>query len=219
MGPRTSGEISGRCYNFGAMAERLAASRLAAASAGPQYASDSDRASLPARILAYILDSIGLFAFTMLFAALAGLNMLVRSDGGQEGITTADEWTSIAIFLASMPVWLLMMMVLGVRRAQTPGQYILGMRTVREDGGAPGAQRLLGYWLALHPLLYHPMFGGAWLLLAWAALLSEAIFVFSLALAILCFLAPLAGLIFAVIDPQRRAIHDRLAGLKVVRLE
>src|SRR6266498_3317080 len=143
------------------MAERLAASRLAAASAGPQYASDSDRAALAARILAYVLDSIVLFAFTMLFAALAGLNMFVRSDGGQEGITTADEWTSIAVFLAAMPAWLLIMLVLGARRAQTPGQYILGLRIVREDGEAPGVQRLLGYWLALHPLLYHPMFGGA----------------------------------------------------------
>ena len=201
------------------MAERLAASRLAAASAGPHYASDSDRAALPARILAYTLDSVVLFAFTMLFAAFAGLNMFVRSDGGQEGITKADEWTSIAIFLAAMPAWLLLMLVLGIKRGQTPGQYILGLRAVREDGEAPGFLRLLGYWLALHPLLYHPMFGGAWLLLAWAALLSEAIFVFSLALAILCVLAPLAGLIFAAIDPQRRAIHDRLAGLKVVRVE
>ena len=201
------------------MAERLAASRLAAASAGPHYASDSDRAALPARILAYTLDSVVLFAFTMLFAAFAGLNMFVRSDGGQEGITKADEWTSIAIFLEAMPAWLLLMLVLGIKRGQTPGQYILGLRAVREDGEAPGFLRLLGYWLALHPLLYHPMFGGAWLLLAWAALLSEAIFVFSLALAILCVLAPLAGLIFAAIDPQRRAIHDRLAGLKVVRVE
>jgi uncharacterized RDD family membrane protein YckC len=201
------------------MAERLAASRLAAASAGPQYASHSDRAPLSTRILAYVLDSVALFTFAMIFAALAGLNMFVRTDSGQEGITTADEWTSIAIFLAALPLWLIVMLVFGVRRAQTLGQYILGLRSIREDGEAPGLPRLVAYWLALHPLLYHPMFGATWLLLAWATLLSEAIFVFSLALAILCFVAPLAGLVFAVVDPQRRAIHDRLAGIRVVSLE
>jgi hypothetical protein len=63
------------------------------------------------------------------------------------------------------------------------------------------------------------MFGAAWLLLALASLLSELVVVVSLAMALLCFVAPVAALIFTIVDPQRRAIHDRLAGLKVVRLE
>ncbi|HLF08286.1 MAG TPA: RDD family protein [Dehalococcoidia bacterium] len=201
------------------MAERLAASRLATAPAGSNDTTDSDRAGHPSRLLAYLLDSLVLFGFTMLFAALAGLNMFLRSNNGEEAITDADQWTSIAIFLGAMPAWLLAMVWLGLKRGQTPGQYVTGLRVVSEDGSAPSLQRLAAYWLALHPLFFHPMFGAGWVLLAWAALLSEAAFVVSLALALLCFVAPLAGLIFALVDPQRRAIHDRLAGLKVVRLE
>jgi hypothetical protein len=37
-------------------------------------------------------------------------------------------------------------------------------------------------------------------------------------MAMLCLLAPLAGFAFMSIDPDRRAIHDRLANLHVVRL-
>jgi hypothetical protein len=38
-------------------------------------------------------------------------------------------------------------------------------------------------------------------------------------MALLCFLAPLAGLAFMLSDPERRAIHDRLSGLRVQRLQ
>ena len=206
-------------YNSGAMAEQLAASRLAAASAGRPPAIDANRAGLPTRLLAYVLDSIVLFAFTMLFAAMAGGNMYLSTHGGDRAITDSAEWTSIGIFIAAMPAWLILMVVLSVLRGQTPGQFVLGLRIVAEDGSKPSPGRLTVYWLALHPLVFHPMFGGGWVVLAWAALLSQAVFLLSLALAILCFVAPLASLIFAVIDRQHRTIPDRLAGLKVVRLE
>jgi uncharacterized RDD family membrane protein YckC len=201
------------------MAERLAASRLATVPAGPDHATDSDRASVPIRIYAYVLDSFVLFAFTMLFAALAGFSLFVRTDSGQEGITTTDEWLAIGICFAALPVWLVAMVMLETMRGQTLGQYVAGLHVVTEDGSKPGAGRLTAYWLALHPLAFHPMFGAAWLLLALASLLSELVVVVSLAMALLCFVAPVAALIFTIVDPQRRAIHDRLAGLKVVRLE
>ena len=198
------------------MAERLAASRLAAAPSGDDYA---DRSAFPTRLLAYLLDSLVLFVFAMLFAALAGVSMLLNTDGGDQAITATDQWLTIAIFLLAMPAWLLFSLVLGLKRHQTVGQYVLGLRMVDEDGGSPALSRLLGYWLALHPLLFHPLFGLTWLLLAWAALLSEVVFVVSLALAILCLAAPIAGLLLALADPQHRTIHDRLAGIRVVRLE
>jgi uncharacterized RDD family membrane protein YckC len=200
------------------MAERLATTRLAAADSANAFAADPDRAPLSTRLLAYLLDSVVLFAFTMLVAALAGLSMFLRTHGGDQAVTDTDQWLSIAIFLATIPAWLLLNLLLGLKLGQTPGQYVLGLQVVQEDGSAASPQRLLGYWLALHPLFYHPLFGAIWLVLAWAALLSEVVFVFSLALAILCLTAPLAALIHAVVDPQNRAIHDRLAGVKVVRL-
>ena len=47
---------------------------------------------------------------------------------------------------------------------------------------------------------------------------NTALFIGSLAVAILCFVAPVAGLLFALVDPGRRALHDRIAGVKLVRL-
>jgi uncharacterized RDD family membrane protein YckC len=200
------------------MVEPLAASRLAAASVSNGYAALADRAGLTSRILAYLLDSLILFAFTMLFAALSGLAMFLRTNGGEQAITDADQWLSIAIYLAAMPAWLVANLALNQARGQTAGQFVIGLRVLQEDGSRAGRSRLLVYWLALHPLFFHPLFGISWIVLAWAALLSEAAFVLSLAVAILCFAAPVAGLAFALSDSQRRAIHDRLAGIKVVRL-
>jgi uncharacterized RDD family membrane protein YckC len=200
------------------MAKPLEASRLAAAPVGNGYAASPDRAGLPSRLLAYMLDSLVLFAFTMLFAALAGFSMFLRTDGGDQAITETDQWLSIAIYLAAMPAWLLTNLLAGLKRGQTLGQFVIGLRILQEDGTRPSPGRLIAYWFALHPLFFHPMFGAAWLVLAWAALLSEAVFVLSLGVAILCLAAPIAGLLFALADPERRGIHDRLAGIKVVRL-
>jgi uncharacterized RDD family membrane protein YckC len=176
------------------MAERLAASRLAAASAPVRSLDDSDRASLPARSLAYVLDSIVLFGFTMLFAAVAGLNLFLRSNGGEDNITDADQWTTAGLLVLAMPAWLLLNLLLTAARGHTIGQYVMGLRIVREDGRRAGMIRLLAYWLSLHPLLFHPMFGGGWLLLAGLSLLSDAAFILcgALAGAVVC-RCPLRG--------------------------
>jgi uncharacterized RDD family membrane protein YckC len=198
------------------MAERIAASRAAAAQAGP--VADDDRAALPARVLSYVLDSIVLFAFSMLFMALAGLNIFLRSDQGDSGISNADQWTTVAILAMAMPVWLLLNVAIMARKSCTVGQYIVGLQVQREDGGRPGSGRLLAYWLALHPLFFHPFFAGIWVLIAGLSLLSDIAFIACLAMALLCIAAPFAALVFAAVDPQRRTIHDHLAGIKVVRL-
>jgi len=204
------------------MAERLAASGFAAnARTSAGEASDSGRAALGSRVLAYLLDSVVLFGFTMLFAAAAFLNIFIGTDYGEGDLSDATAWTGVAILMATIPAWLALNLLLGIARGQTVGQYVLGLRAVGEDGQAPSGMRLIGYWLALHPLLYHPAFTILWLLFAYTALgLSESTVavVASLALALLCLLAPLGGLVFALADRQRRAIHDRLAGMQVVRV-
>lgn len=180
--------------------------------------SDEDRAGLGARLVAYLLDSVVLFAFTTLFAALASLVILASSDFGAEN--PSDSAFSIfgIVLLATMPAWLLVNVLLLRRRGQTIGQYVMGLKVAMEDGSPPSARNLVVYWLALHPLFFHPMLAGFWLLLAFYALTSDVMFIVSLALALLSLVAPLAALIFALVDPQHRALHDRLAGAKVVHL-
>jgi len=157
----------------------------------------------------------------MLFAAAAFLNIFIGTDYGEGDLSDATAWTGVAILMATIPAWLALNLLLGIARGQTVGQYVLGLRAVGEDGQEPSGMRLIGYWLALHPLLYPPAFTILWLLFAYTALgLSESTVavVASLALALLCLLAPLGGLVFALADRQRRAIHDRLAGMQVVRV-
>jgi uncharacterized RDD family membrane protein YckC len=65
------------------------------------------------------------------------------------------------------------------------------------------------------------MLSGPWLLVGFLGVAlaeNEVILVLALALALLCLVGPLANFVFALFDPQHRALHDRLAGLRVVRL-
>ena len=182
----------------------------------------SEPASLGSRLLAYGLDSVFLFAFTMLFATASFLNIYVHSDSGRDNASDGTIWLSVYMLLLTVPAWFLFNLVLTSRRAHTVGQYVFGLRLETMDQPPLTAKRLAAYWLALHPLLFHPILAGFWLLFAWVAIsLSESdlLFVLGLTLAFLSVLAPLAGLIFALLDRQHRAIHDRLAGVRVCRLD
>jgi uncharacterized RDD family membrane protein YckC len=206
-----------------AMAERLADSgMLASASSNASPIEDDDRASLGARALAFILDSVLLFGFCMAFGAAAFLVIFVGSDTGRNTISDGEEWGFVAFLLATFPAWFAFNVGLMSMRGHTVGQYVIGLRTVRADGGKPSANQVGLYWLALHPVLFHPFLALPWLLFATLGVTfasSEALFVFALAIALLCLVGPLVNIIFVAIDPQRRGVHDRLGGIKVARLQ
>ena len=202
------------------MAERLVAVRRGSAivSSVPL----DQRAGFGARCAAYFIDSLALFGFAALFSAIAFLNIFVHSD---EGRTTASDeaiWNSAVLLILTAPCWALVNILLTTWRKQTVGQFVMGLQMVQDDGEEPGLVRLIVYWLALHPVLFHPVLAGFWVLLAYtAATLSQglAVIVVSLAIAILCLVGPVASLVTALSDPERRGIHDRIAGMVVTRLE
>ena len=204
------------------MAERLAVSRLSVqrkANFAPQA---QEHANLGARVFAYAVDSLVLFAFTMLFVSAAFLNVFFRSDSGRTNPSDAVLWDSVAILMATVPAWLLFNLLLTLRRGQSVGQYIVGLRLVRERGSSPGLLRILVYWLALHPLLFHPLLAAFWIILGLVSVSlaeSQVAFIGSVAVALLCLIAPLAGFLFALGDSERRGIHDWIAGTKLVRIE
>ncbi len=208
------------------MAERLAASRLAATapSAAAFRDDDASRAGLRSRGFAFLLDSLVLLFVTMAFASASGFNLYIGTDSGQGTLSDRTAWESLAILMAAVPMWLVISLVLLTRRGQTVGQYILGLRVVKENGDAAGLVRLLVYCLALHPLFFHPLFTLCWALFAYMAfsLASDAplgVAIFALAAALLCLIGPFVALFSALGDSGRRALHDRIAGLAVVRLE
>jgi uncharacterized RDD family membrane protein YckC len=205
------------------MAERLAAPGIAMESdATTGDATHADHAGAGARVLAYLIDSVVLFCFSIVFIVAAFLVLFLDSERGRDDISDGEGWAVVALLLVSLPAWVLFSVVLCLKRGQTLGQYVLGLTIVEEDGGPPRLRRLTAYWLYLHPLVFHPVISGVWLFLAWvlvAKTTNEVLVVIAGAMALLCFLLPVASLLFMLSDSQRRAIHDRLSGLRVQRMQ
>ena len=208
------------------MAEPLAASRLVAnsnAAAGASLeALVPDHAGIGPRIAAYLVDSVVLSAFFLVFVAISALNIYIASDSGRTDPSDAEIWNSVVLALIAVPAWLVTGLFFDWKRGQSLGKYMLGLRVVRSDGRPAGFSRHLAHWLALHPLLFHPVVAGFWALFTWASVSfteNTAVYLCGLAATLLCFLAPLVNFAFALGDPQRRGVHDLIAGTKVVRIE
>lgn len=205
-----------------AMAERVAGTRLAvnADAASPQVPLD-EQARLGPRCLAFAVDTVLLFGFSMAFSAAAFLVIFLGTDTGRSNITDGEEWGFVAFLLATFPAWLLFNLALMASRACSVGQYVMGLRVTDEDGQRPEPRRIVLYWLALHPLLFHPLLALPWALFATLGVTiagSEVLFVLALAMTFLCLVTPFVTLLFVALDPQRRGIHDRLAGIRIVQL-
>jgi uncharacterized RDD family membrane protein YckC len=183
---------------------------------------EQEPAGLGPRLMAYALDSVFLFAFTMIFATASFLNIFLRSDSGRDNATDGTIWLSVYMLLLTVPAWYVFNVVLTSRKGFTVGQFVMGLSLTSADETPLTLKRLALYWVALHPLLFHPMLAGFWLLFAWVAISiseSDVLLIVGLALAFVCILAPLASLFFALFDQQRRTVHDRLAGVRVCRLD
>lgn len=179
-------------------------------------------AHLNARISAYLVDSVVLLAFILVFFVIGGAVLLFSSDLGRGDPPDWAYYASIAIFLGgSLLSWTVFNLALMRWRGQTPGMYVIGIRTIGEDGPlTPG--RMLLRWFGLHPLLFHPFLLPIWAifsLLVVSFTLSQIVLVATLALVLLCLVSPVASLLAMLLDAERRALHDRLAHTLVVHLE
>lgn len=191
------------------------------ADANAPYTSEDEGAGLGARFLAYAVDSAVLFGVSMLFATAGFLVIFLGSDSGRSSISESQELGLLLLLMATLPAWYVLNVFLTAKRGYTIGQYVMGLRISDETGERPALRRAAAYWVALHPLIFHPIMALPWLLFALIGVTraeSQLVFVLALCVAFLCLAAPVAGLLFILVDPRRRAIHDRLAGLKVVRL-
>lgn len=188
--------------------------------ASPRIPED-EQAALGRRSLAYLVDSVLLFGFCMAFGAAAFLVILVGSDTGRSNITDGQEWAFVGFLLAAFPVWYAFNVGLVTLRGFTVGQYVMGLRTVRESGEPVSPGKVALYWLALHPLLFHPLLALPWGLFATLGVTlagSSLLFVLALAMVFLCLVTPLVNLLYAFLDPGHRGIHDRLARIRVVQI-
>ena len=197
-----------------ALAEQTVAARATA--------SERPVANLNARISGYLVDSIILVAFILVFFVVGGAVLLFTSDFGVGDPPDWAYYACAALFAGgTLLAWTVFNLALLRWRGQTAGMYVLGIKTVGADG-AISTGRLLVRWFGLHPLLFHPLLLPIWAvvsLLLVSFTLNEIVLAVTLCLVLFCIAAPIAGLITMVVDPERRALHDRLAGTLVIHLE
>ena len=136
----------------------------------------------------------------MLFATASFLNIYLSSEAGRDNASDGTIWLSVYVLLLTVPAWYVFNVALTSRSGQTVGQYVMGLRLVSADEAPLTPKRLATYWLALHPLLFHPMLAGFWLLFAWVAIsISENDLLLILGLGLPSFACRAAGsLAFAV---------------------
>lgn len=180
-------------------------------------------AGLEARIVGYLVDSVILVSFGLMFLVIGGFQLLLTSDFAEVDPPDSSLYAFVAIpFGGTLIGWTLFNVVLLWWRAQTAGQYVAGIKVQRENGSAPTRRQLVAWWLVLHPLLFHPLLALLWFLdviVVVSLTVSEVALVVGLLFVLLCLVAPLVALFAAAFDRQRRALHDRLAGIVVVRAD
>ena len=177
------------------------------------------RARLEARLMAFVVDSVVLLSFTLVLLAVAGLQLLITSDFGEEDPPDSSFYAILGIVMAVIPLWLAFNVVLCRWRGQTVGKYVADIKVVREDGRPMDLWTSLVRFLLLHPLLFHPFLALLWLLTAavvTSVTLSAAVLVVTLALVFLSLAAPFLATGSVLLDGKRRALHDRVAGTTVV---
>ena len=180
-------------------------------------------AHLNARVSAYLIDSVILIAFILVFFVIGGAVLLFTSDLGRGDPPDSAYYAGIAVFIGgSLLAWTVFNLALVRWRGQSAGMYVVGIRTVSETGAPVSWRQAALRWFGLHPLLFHPFLLPVWAVLSLLVVsltLSEIVLVVTLALVLLCLAAPLAGAAAMLRDPERRALHDRLARTTVIHLD
>lgn len=190
--------------------------------AAPAASSARPVANLNARISGYLVDSVILLAFILVFFVVGGAILLFTSDFGAGDPPDWAYYACVAVFLGgTLLSWTAFNLALLRWRGQTAGMYVLGIKTVGANGAITSG-RLLIRWFGLHPLLFHPLLLPVWAIISLLIVsftLNQIVLAVTLVLVLFCIAAPVAGLIAMFADPERRALHDRLAGTVVVHLQ
>lgn len=168
-------------------------------------------ASFEARIAAVAIDAVVLFFVSGIFVIAGSVNLLLSSDFDRVN-ASGDSVSLFWALVGAVPaVWLLYFLIGLAGWGKTAGAAIMRIDVVRSDGAPLG---LLGAVARVTGMLIYVL-----------VLALGAVFAYVLrgtpaaagAFVGVSFLICVAGLLWAVFDPYRRALHDRIAGTIVVQ--
>lgn len=189
----------------------------------PEIAATDRHANFRARVGGYVVDMVIFAAIAMVLLVLAGLALLLITDGAEDDASDSAFYLVLGIFGMGTPiVWTLLNLALLASRGQTGGQYVAGLRVAREDEAPFSARDAVAWWFCFNPLLFSwPMMlvaAGPLAVLVAIVLDWWNIFLFGLVV-LLCFTAPIVAFFSALLDPRNRALHDRVVGTVVRPVE
>src|SRR5438105_1664149 len=94
-------------------------------------------------------------AISLVMLVIAGFVLLARTNWAESDATDPDFYTFLSIIGIGIPViWSGLTLTLLRTRSQTVGQYVAGMRMVREDGMRLSTRDALLWWICVNPLLF-----------------------------------------------------------------
>lgn len=161
-------------------------------------------------------------AVSMVVAVIAGLQLLLVTHGATHD-STKSVYAFLFIIIGGVPIcWSVLNLALLTTRHQTGGQYVAGVRLVREDGRPLSARDAAAWWFSLNPVLFNwpcALMVALCLIFLVGLLLSQiGLVVFGVVLT-LGVVAPPLALVAALLDGQNRTLHDRIVGVFVVPAE
>ena len=158
-------------------------------------------------------------AVAMVVTVLAGLQLLLVTRGATQDSDNAVYAFLSIIGLGTPLTWSALNLALLATRHQTGGQYVAGLRLVREDGRALSRRDAATWWFCFNPVLF------SWptaavttfpFLFVVSLLLSRGTLAVLFVILTLCVASPVIAVVSAMLDDQNRTLHDRIAGTIVV---
>jgi len=178
---------------------------------------ESAPAPAAARVAAFLIDLVLAGAVALSCSLIAWIWLLAASGGGARQPSDSEIYGALALFAACLPIWGAIMLLCWSRRGQSPGLAAMALRLVVRGNVPPAPLR------ALVRLIVFCAATGVGLLtivliIAAAAAVAQRTLPAVLALALLLPLAlALADPLCWVLTPDGRALHDLIAGTRVVR--
>ena len=168
-------------------------------------------ASFEMRVAAVAIDALVLFFVAGVLIIAGSVNLLLSSDFDRVN-ASGGSVTLFWALVAAVPAACLLYFFLGLAFwGKTAGAAIMHIGVVRSDGAPLG---ILGALARVIGMLVYVLLLGIGAVLAYVLRATPAVAGLLVGLSLL---ACVAGLLWAVLDPYRRALHDRIAGTIVVQ--